>query len=138
MCAVYGDMLAAFPELLKDYTVFKMPPRVGAGYGERYDERTVTGYVSWRRAREADIVEGAATQNDRGTFWERCDALTGESRIEQFDFMEIKRELYRFVEGDDFAYEGYFARWTIQYVAGNTDLQITNTKVDEVVRNDYE
>jgi hypothetical protein len=135
---VYGDMLPAFPELMKDYEVFKMPPRIGAGYGERYDKKTVTGYMSWRKAREADVVGDAATENDRGTFWEQCDFLTGESRIEQFDMVEIKGELYRFVEGDDFSHEGGFARWTVQFMAGNTDQQTTNTKVDEVIRNDYE
>jgi hypothetical protein len=135
---VLGDMLAAFPEFLEDYGIFKMNSRIGAGYGERYGKKTVTGYMSWRKAREADIVGDAATKNDRGTFWERCDALTGEGRIEQFDFVEIKGELYRFVEGDDFSREGTFTKWTVQYVAGNTDRQTANTKVDEVIRNDYE
>jgi hypothetical protein len=138
LSGVYGDQLAAFPELLKEYEVFKMSPRIGAGYGERYDKRTLTGYMSWRKAREADIVGDAATKNDRGTFWEQCDFRTGESRIEQFDLVEIKGKLYRFIEGDDFSREGGFARWTIQYVAGNTDRQTTNTTVDEVIRNDYE
>jgi hypothetical protein len=135
---IYGDQLAAFPELMADYEVFKMPPRIGAGYGERYDKKTVTGYLSWRKAREADVVGDAATKNDRGTFWEQSDFRTGESRIEQFDMVEIKGKLYRFVEGDDFSREGGFARWTVQYVAGNTDRQTTNTRVDEVIRNDYE
>jgi hypothetical protein len=130
-------MLAASPELMEDYEVFKMPPYIGASYGERYGKKTVTGYMSWRKAREADIVGDAATKNDRGTFWERCDSITGTGRIEQFDCVEIKGELYRFVEGDDFSKEGTFAKWTVQYVAGNTDRQTTNTKVDEVIRNDY-
>jgi hypothetical protein len=138
MAGDYGEMLLAFPERLAEYEVFKMPSRIGAGYGERYGKKAVTGYMSWRKAREADIVGGAATKNDRGTFWEQCDLLTGESRIEQFDFMEIKKMLYRFVEGDDFSREGGFARWTVQYVAGNTDQQTANTKVDEVIRSDYE
>jgi hypothetical protein len=138
MGGVYGDMLSAFPELMEDYEVFKMNPYVGAGYGERYDKNTVTGYMSWRKAREADIIGDAAIKNDRGTFWEQCDSVTGESRIEQFDFVEIEKQLYRFVEGDDFSREGGFARWTVQYVAGNTDRQTTNTKVDEAIRNDYE
>jgi hypothetical protein len=131
-------MLAAFPELTQDYEVFKMNPHLGAGYGERYDKKTVTGYMSWRKAREADVVGDAATKNDRGTFWEQCDFVTGESRIEQFDMTESKGKLYRFVEGDDFSREGGFARWTVQYMAGNTDRQVTNTKVDEVIRSDYE
>jgi hypothetical protein len=136
--AVYGSMLSAFPELMRNYEVFKMEARIGAGYGERHSKRTVRGYMSWRKAREAGVIDGAATKNDRGTFWEQCDFLTGESRIEQFDMVEIKGNIYRFVEGDDFSHEGNFARWTVQFVAGNTDRQVTNPKVDEVIRNDYE
>jgi hypothetical protein len=135
---IYGNQLAAFPELMEEYEVFKMLPRTGAGYGERYGKKTVTGYVSWRRAREADIVGDAAIKNDRGTFWEQCDFLTGKSRIEQLDMVEIEGELYRFVEGDDFSREGGFTPWILQFMAGNTDQQVTNTKVDEVIRNDYE
>jgi hypothetical protein len=131
-------MLAAFPELMRDYEVFKMKPRTGAGYGERYDKRTVTGYMSWRKMREADIVGAARSKNDRGTFWEQCDFLTGKSRIGQFDMVEIDNELYQFIEGDDFSREGGFAPWIVQFMAGNTDRQVTNTKVDEVIRNDYE
>jgi hypothetical protein len=134
----YGTMLSAFPELLRDYTVFKMPPYTGAGYGERYDKRAVTGYMSWRKAREMGIVGGTTVRNDRGTFWEQCNGKTGESVIEEGDFIEINNKIFKFVEGDDFSAEGGFARWTVQYVAGNTDQQYTNTKVDEAVRGDYE
>jgi hypothetical protein len=122
-------MLAAFPELIKDYEVFKMDPHAGAGYGERYDKREVRGYMSWRKAREADVVGGTSTKNDRGTFWEECDYLTGESRIDELDFVEIKKKLYRFVEGDDFSEEGGFARWTVQRVTGNTDQQVPDDTV---------
>jgi hypothetical protein len=131
-------MLAAFPELLRDYEVFKMNPRIGAGYGERYAKRTTTGYWSWRKTREMGIEGGARTKNDRATLWEQHDPLTNESRIEQGDYVEVKKHLYIFVEDDDFGAEGGFSRWTVQRVAGNTDQQVTNTKVDEVVRNDYE
>jgi hypothetical protein len=86
--------------------------------------------MSWRRAREADIVGDAATRNDRGTFWERCDLRTGEGCIEQFDLVEIKGKLYRFVEGDDFSREGGFCKWTVQYVAGNTDRQTSDSTVN--------
>lgn len=135
---VYGDMLAISPELMSNHEVFKMNPRIGAGYGERYGKRTVTGYWSWRKAREMGIEGDARTENDRATFWERHDYETGESRVEQGDYAEVKGHLYIFVEDDDFGAEGGFTRWTVQRVAGNTDRQVTNTKVDEVIRNDYE
>jgi hypothetical protein len=135
---IYGNQLAAFPELMEDYEVFKMSPRIGAGYGERHDKKTITGYMSWRKAREMGIEGDARTENDRATFWEQHDYTTGEGRIEQGDYVEIEAHLYLFIEGDNFGTEGGFSRWTVQRVAGNTDQQVTNTKVDEVIRNDYE
>jgi hypothetical protein len=130
-------MLAAFPELMKDYRVFKMKPRIGAGYGPRYDERTVTGYWSWKKTREMGIEGDARTKNDRATFWEQHDYRTNESRIEQGDYAEVKKHLYIFVEDDDFGAEGGFTKWTVQRVAAVTDQQQTNTQVDENIRNDY-
>jgi hypothetical protein len=137
MGPVYGNMLAAFPELMRDYEVFKMRPRIGAGYGERYDQKTVTGYMSWRKAREMGIEGDSRTKNDRVTFWEQHDYLTGESRIEQGDYVEIKKRLFLFIEDDNFEAEGGFTRWTLQQVSGNTDQQVTNTNVDRAIRNDY-
>jgi hypothetical protein len=131
-------MLAAFPELMEDYEVFKMNPHIGAGYGERYNKKTVTGYMSWRKAREMGIEGDTRTKNERATFWEQHGYLTGKSQIEQGDYVEVKKHVYIFVEEDDFGEEGGFTRWTLQRVAGNTDRQTTNTKVDEAIKSDYE
>jgi hypothetical protein len=136
--AVYGNMLAAFPELMRNYEVFKMAPRIGAGYNERHDKRTVRGYMSWRKSREMGIEGDARMRNDRGTFWEQHHWSIGKSQIEQGDYVELKNRLFIFVEDDDFGMEGGFSRWLIQQVSGNTDRQVTNTKVDEAIRNDYE
>jgi hypothetical protein len=129
MPGVYGDMLSAFPELLEDYEVFKMDPRAVGGYGERYDKRTATGYLSHRKSRRAGHVSEALLKNDEATFWERHNVMTGESSIEQLDFMETKGKLWRFVEEDDFGKEGNFTRWTVQKVAGNTDQQVPHSTV---------
>jgi hypothetical protein len=106
-----------------------MAPRIGAGYGERYGKRTVTGYWSWRKAREMGVEGVVRTKNDRATFWEQHDAIAGESLIEQGDYVEVKKRLYIFVEDDDFGAEGGFSRWTVQRVAGNTDQQTPDTSV---------
>jgi hypothetical protein len=131
-------MLLAFPELLKEYEVFKMEPYIGGGYGPRYNQKIVTGYLSWRKHREMAIEGDLTVHNDRATFWEQCDFHTGESVIDEGYFVEIKDKIYEFVEGDDFSAEGGFARWTLQFVPGLTDRQHTNTKVDEAIRKDYE
>jgi hypothetical protein len=134
---VYGDMLAVFPELLESYEIFRMKPRTGGGYGERFNKRAVRAYLSWRKHREMGIEGGLAVRNDRAAFWEQCDFFTGKSVIEEGDFVEVKNEVYKFVEGDDFAREGGFARWTLQFVPSVTDRQHTNQKVTLGVE-DYE
>jgi hypothetical protein len=123
-------MLSAFPELMKDYTVFKMPAKVGAGYGERYAERTVTGYLSWRKPGEQSFRTGSKVKNQRATFWEQNDLLTDESCIEQGDFIEGKKEILQFVEDDEFGHEGGFTRWALQSLSPFTDRQKRDRSVD--------
>jgi hypothetical protein len=135
--AVYGDMLAAFPELLESYEVFKMEPRLGGGYGERLDKRTVRGYLSWRKGGKGDIEGGLKVHNQRATFWEQCDFFTGKSRIKQFDFMEAKGEVLQFIEDDSFEREGGFVRWSLQSAPTLDGRQHTNPNVTLGV-DDYE
>jgi hypothetical protein len=137
MGGVYGAMLGFFPELMRTYEVFKMPSRIGAGYGERYGKRRVLGYFSKRRSREAAIMGDVKTQNNRGTFWERNESPANKSGIEQFDFFEDEGEMYQFIDDDEFGHEGGFTKWIVQYVPAVTDRQHTNTKVDEVIKADY-
>jgi hypothetical protein len=138
MGGVYGDMLAAFPELMKAYTVFKMKPHTGAGYGERYNQRTVTGYWSWRKGGKAGIESEARVSNHQATFWAQDNFLTGKSMIGQFDYIEKDGNLYLVIEDDEFSHEGSFTKCLMQRVAGVTDQQHTNTNVDTVIRGDYE
>ena len=37
--STYGDILAVFPELLQEYDIFTMVPRVGGGYEHRAHSR---------------------------------------------------------------------------------------------------
>jgi hypothetical protein len=123
---------------MKDYEVFKMEPRLGGGYGPRHDLRTATGYMSWRKGGKGDIEGGLKVKNQKATFWEQCDFLTGTSVVRMFDFVEVKGEVLQFVEDDSFEEEGGFVRWALQLVPVLDGRQHTNTKVDEVIRKDYE
>jgi hypothetical protein len=123
-------MLAVFPELMANYEVFKMKPRIGAGYGERYDKRTVRGYWSRRRPREMGIIADLATANQRATFWEQNDFRTNKSRIKQADFVEVDGEIYKFVEDDGFGAEGGFTKWIVQVSQGNDGKQEPHQRVN--------
>jgi hypothetical protein len=135
---VYGDMLAAFPELMKGYDVFNMDSKLGASYGERYNKRVVTGYWSHRKSgKMGGKDDDNLVPNHQATFWARDDSMTGKQLIRQNDFVEVKSDLYRVVEDDEFGDEGGFTKCLMQRVAGPTDRQWTNTEVDGVILNDY-
>jgi hypothetical protein len=130
MPGVYGDMLSAFPELLKDYEVFSMPPRIGAGYGQRYNKRIVTGYLSWQPIKEREVTGGLLANNQQAVFYEQHDFFTNKSQIEQGDFVEVKGEIYVFTGSNRRGEEGGFSKWVIRLVTGPTDQQQRDPAVD--------
>jgi hypothetical protein len=123
---------------MQDHEVFKMRPRIGAGYGERYDIRTVTGYWSWRKSGKMGIEGDNRVQNHQAVFWARDDLATRQPLIGQNDYVAKDGDVYLVIEDDEFIREGSFTKCTMQKVAAVTDQQQTNTQVDENIRNDYE
>jgi len=135
--SVYGEMIQAFPELLEDFVVFKMQPRTGSGYGERYAQRVVRGYWSWRKQSKMGIEGDLQVPNHQATFWVQDDLLTQKCVIGQGDFVEMDGKIYRVVDEFKFSLEGGFSKHLMQVLAGPTDRQISNTKVSGVIKNDY-
>jgi hypothetical protein len=126
--AIYGDQLACFPELLEDHVVFKMEPRLGAGYGPRSDLRTVTGYFSWIKGGKMGIEGDLRTENQNATLW-ALDDTEGRGIVEQGDFMEKDGFLLVFNHDDGFSREGGFLVYSLQLAPAFTDRQ----KADEGV-----
>lgn len=143
MPGVYGNVLAAFPELMKRYEVFKMRPRVGGGgYGERYGIREVEGYWSWRKQAKTGIEGDVNIPDHNATFWVKDSIFrpgTGLVKvvIEQNDFVEIDKEMFRVVGDQNFSHEGGFYKCLMQRVQGPTDRQVTNPRVADAIRGDY-
>jgi hypothetical protein len=133
----YGNMLAAFPELMREYEVFKMKPRTGAGYGERYDKRTVTGYWSWRKHSQMGIEGDLRTPTHDATFWAQSDFLTGKPGIGQNDYVEVDGDVFLAIDDDDFSREGGFTKCLMRRVAGPDGRQVTNPHVAKAVVGDY-
>jgi hypothetical protein len=136
MGAVYGDQLTFFPELMEQHTVFRMDPRKVGGYGKRYDERKIVGYFSYIKGGKLEIEGDLLTENQNATFWVK-DKTGGKGIIRQGEFLERNGDIYRFVHDDGFSREGGFIVYNLQLVAGPTDKQYTNEKVNLGV-NDYE
>ena len=134
---VYGDMLSVFPELIESHEVFKLRPRIGGGYGERFNIRTVQGYWSWYRDRRMEIEGDLRVVNHEATFWAKDDAITRKRVIEQNDMVEKNGDMYRAILDADSSRTGGFTRCLMQKMGGVTDRQVTNRGVDEAVINDY-
>jgi hypothetical protein len=134
---VYGEMLSVFPELLREFKVFKMKPRTGGGYGERYDEKSVRGYWSWRKQSKLDEQGGLLALNYQATFWAKVDFFTREAQIAQGDFVEVDAEVFRVIDDQNFSREGGFTKCLMARLVGPTDQQVTNRRVDGVIANDY-
>jgi hypothetical protein len=115
-------MLAAFPELMREHVIFKMEPKVGAGYGPRHSLRTVVGYFSWIKGGKMGIEGDLRTENQSGTLWVRDDT-EGKGAIEQGDYVEEDGCLFVFNHDDGFSREGGFVVHNLQLVPAFTDKQ---------------
>jgi hypothetical protein len=122
---------------MEEYTIFHMNPLHGGGYGPRLGARTVTGYLSRLRGGKEKIIDGLRTENQQAGFWVEDDG-SPKGSIRQGEFVEDSGELYTFVHDDGFVREAGFVVYDLQIVATITDKQVTNTKVDDAIRSDYE
>jgi hypothetical protein len=120
--AIYGDQLAVFPEFLEEHVVFKMEPRLGAGYGPRHSQRTVTGYFSWIKSGKMGIEGDLRTENENATLWV-LDETGGRGIVEQGDYVEKDGFLFVVNHGDGYEREGGFAVCSLQLVPAFTDRQ---------------
>lgn len=130
MGGIYGDMLSAFGELLEEYTVFKLPPKVVAGYGKRYGERNITGYLSRNRGGGMGIVGENVVANDEAAFWEVDESEDGTGRIEQGDHVEDGGDIFIFNHDDRYTREGGFLVHRLQLVPAFTGQQQRDPGVD--------
>jgi hypothetical protein len=137
MGGVYGDMLAAFSELLDTYEVFKMKPRVGGGYEERYGKRKVKGYWSQRKTGKTGIEGDSRVPNHKVTFWVQDRFIGKKVVIEENDHVEVEGKIFVVVMDDNFTKEGGFYKCLMQVVPTVTDQQVTNINVDKAIRSDY-
>ena len=126
---IYGDMLASFPELLQEHVVFKLPQQYSAGYGERYDERHVYGYLSYIKGGNLGVVGDNRAENQNLTFWIE-DETNGKGIIQQGDFLEVDNDLYIFNHDDGFSREGGFIIYNLQLVPAFTNKQHESIGVD--------
>jgi len=89
--SVYGDMLAAFPELMLPYTAFTMNPKVVGGFEERENVSTIRGNLQFIKSGGIDFEGNTSTETFYPTFWTRAN-LPENSYIEDDDGTVYRRD----------------------------------------------
>ena len=131
----YGDLLSAFPEMLKSYQIFTMTPRTGGGYRNRTNLYKKTGAFIRASRSQATIQGEARVTNEAGVFI--CYELKPDQRIPQGVYFEEDGEIFIINDDQTFSREGGFAAYGCQLVQGVTDQQVENREVESRTIGDY-
>ena len=133
--AIYGDMLAAFPELLQDFQLFTMKPLAGGGYTGRTNLTTRVGAFIKGSRSPMKIQGEARVTNEAGVFY--CYELVPEDLLGQGIYFEFNNEIFVINDDQTFAREAGFAVYGCQVVQGVTDKQVENLNVESRTISDY-
>lgn len=133
--SVYGDMLALFPELLQEYQIFSMEPKVGGGYLNRRPLYKRTGaFIKGARSRMAVAGEARVT-NEQGVFY--CYISVPDDDLRQGVYFQEGSQIFVIIDDQTFAKEAGFGAYTCQLVQGITDQQVENQNVTSRTIADY-
>ena len=133
--AIYGDMLSAFPELLKEYQMFTMDPKAGGGYQNRTPLFKKTGcFIKDTRSRMAISGESRIT-NEAGTFY--CFEFKPSELMPQGVYFEEDNQIFVVATDQVFDREAGFGAYGCQLVQGTTDRQVENRQVENRTISDY-
>ena len=131
----YGDLLSAFPELLKEYQIFTMEPIAGGGYRNRTNLYKKTGGFIKGAKSQAGIQGEARVTNEAGVFY--CYELKPTERVPQGVYFEENGQIFLIQDDQLFAKEAGFAAYGCQIVQGLTDTQVENREVETRTIEDY-
>ena len=131
----YGDLLSAFPELLKEYQIFTMEPIAGGGYRNRTTLYKKTGVFVKGAKSSAGIQGEARILNEAGVFY--CKELKPDERTPQGVYFEVDNQIFIISDDQVFAKEAGFAAYGCQLVQGVTDRQVENRNVETRTIEDY-
>lgn len=131
----YGDLLSAFPELLKEYQIFTMEPLAGGGYRNRTNLFKKRGAFI-KGAKSSTGIQGEArVTNEAGVFY--CYELKASQRTPQGVYFEEDNQIFIINDDQVFAREAGFAAYGCQIVQGPTDRQVENLEVEQRSITDY-
>lgn len=115
--AVYGNMLAFFPEQFRMFDYFLMSPNVGASYTERTEPVKVKGVFQYMKKGDLTRENDTEANVNIPTFWTRTKLNVGKGFIQKED------ELYRIKTDYEWFFEGGFYCYGLELFVGNSDMQ---------------
>jgi len=132
---IYGDMLAAFSELIGEYCIFDMEATPGGGYGARHDKRVVEGIFRRVPGGKLSVVAENRQPNEVGSFWVYADEA---NRIYEGSYLEVGKEIFILTKDNDYLREGGYVRFVAAIVPGPTDQQRPDRSVIQKALHGYE
>ena len=133
--SVYGDMLAAFPELLQDFQLFTMKPLAGGGYTARTPLTTRVGAFIKGSRSPMKIQGESRVINEAGVFY--CYEFFSDNTLKEGIYFEVDNEIFVINDNQTYSREAGFAVYGCQVVQGVTDKQVENLKVETRTIEDY-
>lgn len=123
--AMYGDVLSYFPELKEELKIYKSPPGVVAGRGKRKLVGSFWGIVLTLKTGDLSEKGEVLSTTEVPTIWTRKKLKQGTlvARKEEDELLMVGKSL-------DFKRTGNFCVFTLESLAGVTDIQKSNPDVN--------
>ena len=133
--SIYGDLLSAFPELIKQHQIFTMTPKAGGGYTNRTNLFKKRGaFIKGAKSRMGVYGE-ARIPNEAGVLF--CYETKESERLSHGMYFEEDNQIFVIVDDQVYAREAGFGAYGCQLVQGVTDRQVENMNVEHSTIEDY-
>lgn len=131
--SVYGDVLTAFPELMKEYRIYSMKARAGGGYDPKQLRATVVGIFRHVPGGKMGIQADNREANEVATLW----YIDEGQPIEQGMYLEVRNKMYILMKDSGYTEEGGHREFTLGFVPGPTSVQRSDPAVISGALDDF-
>ena len=121
MGGIYGDMLIAFPEQLRMFTVFAMIPKINGGWEVvEKSKHSIQGVLQHTSGKALKESGGNLATSSGYELWTSAENILGL-------FTRIKSDVYRIKAVNEWSHEGGFFKYTLEKVIGDDGVKSNNT-----------
>ena len=131
--AAYGDVLTAFPELMKVHSIYSMKARAGGGYDTRMLRATVLGIFRKVPGGKMGIQAENREENSVGTLW----FIDEGQPVAQGMYLADGNDMYILQRDNGYTEEGGFREFQVGISPGITDRQVEDKTVIDGALSDF-